>query len=199
MWEVSFLQLEEGNILFFLFLFFFFYIADILFYFFVSEIILFYFYYFIYLHSIYCIPLISPPTVPYPIPPPPCLQEGVPTTTRPPPSLGPQVSGILGTSSPTEARPVSPLLHMCQRVKGARTSPCMLPDWRLSVWELPGIWISWNRWSSYGVALPFSFFNWKGTYLSSWSPAIDTLGLFNAIHPQMYTFHQSYNLTINQD
>jgi hypothetical protein len=112
---VSFLQLEEGNILFFLFLFFFFYIADILFYFFVSEIILFYFYYFIYLHSIYCIPLISPPTVPYPIPPPPCLQEGVPTTTRPPPSLGPQVSGILGTSSPTEARPVSPLLHMCQR------------------------------------------------------------------------------------
>jgi hypothetical protein len=36
-----------------------------------------------------------------------------PPPPRPPPSLGPQVSPGLGASSPTEARPVGPLLHMC--------------------------------------------------------------------------------------
>jgi hypothetical protein len=61
---------------------------------------------------------------------------------RPPHSLGPQVSGGLGTS-PTEARPGSPLLYMC---RGSRNSSCMLsghtlfllPGWWLSVWEILG-------------------------------------------------------------
>jgi hypothetical protein len=53
-----------------------------------------------------------------------------PTTTRPRHSLGPQVSRGLSASSPTEARPGSPLLYMCLR---SRTSSCMLPGWWLSV------------------------------------------------------------------
>jgi hypothetical protein len=53
-----------------------------------------------------------------------CLQEEVPThhplhPARPPHSLGPQVSQGLGESSPTEARPNSPLLNMCH---GPQTS-----------------------------------------------------------------------------
>ena len=53
----------------------------------------------------------------------------------PPPSLGYQVSTGLGTSSPTETRQGSPLLHVCWR---PRTSPSMLFGWWLSRWELPG-------------------------------------------------------------
>lgn len=47
------------------------------------------------------------PTVPQSLPPCPCLQEDVPTLTRPPHFLGLQVSRGLGESSPTETRPGS--------------------------------------------------------------------------------------------
>jgi hypothetical protein len=73
-----------------------------------------------------------------------------------PPSLEPQVSPRLGVSSPTKARPDIPLRYMCW---GPRISACMLPSWWLSFWQLPEVWVSWDCWSSYGVALPFSFFN----------------------------------------
>lgn len=43
----------------------------------------------------------------------PCLERVLPTS-RPLPSLGPQVSGGLGTSSPTEVTPGSPLLCKCR-------------------------------------------------------------------------------------
>ena len=46
--------------------------------------------------------------------------------TRHPPSLVPQVSPGLGISSPTETRPGSPLLYMCQ---GSQTILCMLSGW----------------------------------------------------------------------
>jgi hypothetical protein len=72
-----------------------------------------------------------------------------------PPSLGPQISKRLGKLSPTDARPGSPLLHMCQE---PQTSLCVLPVCWLSLLEIPGFWISWDCWSSYVVALPFSFF-----------------------------------------
>jgi hypothetical protein len=35
----------------------------------------------------------------------------------------------------------------------------MLFGWCLSVWELPGVQVSWACWSSYRVAFPLSFFN----------------------------------------
>jgi hypothetical protein len=57
------------------------------------------------------------------------------------PSLGPQVSGGLSTLFPTEVRPANPLQYMCQ---GPRVSLCMLPGWWLSLWELPGVWVSWD-------------------------------------------------------
>ena len=51
-------------------------------------------------------------------------------------SLGHQVSIA---SSPTEARQGSPLLHTYWR---PLTRPCMLFDWWLSPWELPGVRVS---------------------------------------------------------
>ena len=62
----------------------------------------------------------------------------------------------LGTSSPTEDRPGSILLYMYQ---GPWTSSCMLTVWWLSVWEISGVWVSWNCWSSYGVTLLLTFFH----------------------------------------
>ena len=38
-------------------------------------------------------------------------------------------------------------------------SLCMLFVSRLTPWELPGIQVSWQCWSSYGVAIYFSFFS----------------------------------------
>ena len=67
-----------------------------------------------FLQSSHCSLPIYSLTVYYPILPPssPHLQENDPSPTRPPHSLKPQVSWGLGSSSPTEARPGSPLLYM---------------------------------------------------------------------------------------
>lgn len=66
-------------------------------------------------------------TVPHPIPPSPHAPAQSPRgwlhPTRPPHSLGPQVSWGLG--APCESWPGSPLLHMCW---GPLISLCMLPD-----------------------------------------------------------------------
>ena len=40
-----------------------------------------------------------------------------------------------------------------------QTSPCMLFGWWLGLWELPGIRVSWDCWSSYGVTISFSSFS----------------------------------------
>jgi hypothetical protein len=40
---------------------------------------------------------------------------------------------------------------------GPRISWCMLLAWWLSVWEIPGVQVSWECWPSYGVALFLSF------------------------------------------
>jgi hypothetical protein len=87
------------------------------------------------------------------------VSKEVPTTTtrptRPAHSLWSHVSWGLGASSPTEARPSSPLLYMCWR---PHISWCMLPGWWLSIWEILGVLVNWDCWSSYGVALLLSFF-----------------------------------------
>jgi len=70
-------------------------------------------------------------------------------------SLGPQVSLGLGASSLTDSRSGSPLLYMCW---GLHISWGMLPGWWLSVWELSGVQVSWDCWSSYRVTPLFSFF-----------------------------------------
>ena len=43
-------------------------------------------------------------------------------------------------------------------VLGAWTSSFMFSGWWLSLWELPGVQVGWQYWSSYGVAIPFSCF-----------------------------------------
>ena len=63
------------------------------------------------------------PTVPHPIPPPPCFWESAAPLTRSPHSLGPQVSQELRPFSSTEAWTGRTLLCMCQR---PQTGPCML-------------------------------------------------------------------------
>ena len=66
------------------------------------------------------------------------------------PTLVHEVSTGLGTSSPTESKQGSTLLHMCQ---GPWTSPCMLFGWWLSPWELPGVQVSWHCWSSCRIVI----------------------------------------------
>jgi hypothetical protein len=123
----------------------------------------FYFYYlnfycyFIYSQSSHCSPSQYPLShlVLYPCPPPSCFWEHAPHTTtpasRPPYYLGPQVSQDLVTSSPTVARPGSPLMYMCL---GTWTSSCMLPGWWISLWERPRVWVSWDCWTFYGSFSP---------------------------------------------
>jgi hypothetical protein len=41
--------------------------------------------------------------------------------------------------------------------RGPQTSSCMWPGW-LSVWEISGVWVSWDCWSFYGVTLLLNFF-----------------------------------------
>jgi hypothetical protein len=95
--------------------------------------------------------------IPYLLPSDPHLQEDVLTShpTKTLQSLGSPVSSELGSSSLTESRPSSPLLYMCWR---PHISWCMLPGWRLSVWEIAGVQVSWDCWSSYRITLLLSFF-----------------------------------------
>ena len=69
--------------------------------------------------------------------------------------LGPPVSWELGASSLNEHRPSSPLLYVCWE---PHISWCMLPVWWSSVWEISGVQINWDWWSSYKIALFLSFF-----------------------------------------
>ena len=54
-------------------------------------------------------------------------------------NLGHQVSTRLYTSSPTESKESSPLLHMCLR---PQTGPCLLFGWWVSFWKFPGFQVS---------------------------------------------------------
>jgi hypothetical protein len=112
-------------------------------------LVLFFFFNCIYLHSSSRCPSPSalPPTAPHHLP----LRGCFP----PPPTLGPQDSRIKhiffhwGLSRQTSVI----------FVPGASNCPVYVPGWCLGVWELPGVWVSWDCWPSYGVALPFSFFS----------------------------------------
>ena len=66
--------------------------------------------------------LVCPSTAPHPISS--LVSKMFSIPARPPHSLGPQASGGLGASSPTEARPGSPLLYMCWETQ---TPSCVLP------------------------------------------------------------------------
>jgi hypothetical protein len=86
----------------------------------------------------------------------------VSTMKSPPPpvdlylnSLGPPVSRELGASSLTKHRPSSPVLYTCQ---GPHINWCMLPGWWSSVWEISGVQVNWDCWSSYRVTLLLTFF-----------------------------------------
>ena len=68
------------------------------------------------------------------------------------PPLGYQVyNKVLDTSSPTEARQDSPLLHKFQ---GPYTRACMIFGLWFSLWELPRVWICWYSRSFYGFPSP---------------------------------------------
>jgi hypothetical protein len=72
-----------------------------------------------------------------------------PHSTWPLNTLGPPVSWGLGTSSLTEPIHSSLLLYMC--VCGPHITWCMLPGWWSSVWQILGIQVNWDCWSSYKV------------------------------------------------
>lgn len=44
-------------------------------------------------------------------------------------------------------------------VPGALDCPVHVPGEWFSLWKQPGVWVSWDYWSSYGIILPFNFFN----------------------------------------
>jgi hypothetical protein len=96
--------------------------------------------------------------IPYLLPPShPRLHVDVPTLhpTWPLNSLGPPVSWGLVISSLNEHRPGSPLLYVFW---GPQIIWYMLPVWWSSVWEISGVQVNWDCWSSYRIALLLSFF-----------------------------------------
>jgi hypothetical protein len=109
-------------------------------------------------YTLYFIPPIHPPTALHPITPPHLLSPcGCPHT---PCHLTSKLSGAssllrLGASSLNEHRPSSPLLYVCW---GPHISWCMLSVWWSSVWEISGVQVNWDCWSSYRIVLPLSFF-----------------------------------------
>ena len=125
----------------------------------VRVIIIFYYWFIDWLQSIFYSLPIYLLTVPHPILPPHThLHVNVIPTLYPIwplNSLGPPVSWGLGVSSLNEHRPGSPLLYMCWR---HHISWCMLSVWWSSVWEILGVQINWDYWSSNRIALLFSFF-----------------------------------------
>jgi hypothetical protein len=85
-----------------------------------------------------------------------CLHvDAPPPPTWPLSSLWPPVPWGLGASSLNENRPRSSLLYVCW---GSHISLCMLSVWWSSVWEISGVQVSWDCWSSYKIALLLSFF-----------------------------------------
>jgi hypothetical protein len=88
---------------------------------------------------------------------PPCLyiNAPIPHPTWSSNSLGPPASWRLGGSSLNEHRPGSPLLYVCW---GPHISWCMLSVWWSSVWEILGVQINWDCWSSCRIALLLRFF-----------------------------------------
>ena len=103
--------------------------------------------------------------IPYLLPPHPQSTRGCPTPhphTRPPHSLEPQTSWGLGASPLIEARPGS-LCYICFSFcwgggRCAHISWYMLPGWWLQCLRHLRVWVSWDCWSSYEVALLLSFF-----------------------------------------
>jgi hypothetical protein len=47
------------------------------------------------------------------------------------------------------------VLYMCW---GHHISWCMLPGWCSSIWEISGVQVNWDFWSSYRVSLLLGFF-----------------------------------------
>jgi hypothetical protein len=98
----------------------------------------------------------------------------VPTSnpTWPLNSLVPPVPSGLGASSLNEHRPGNPLLYVCW---GLHISWCMLPGWWSSIWEILGVQVNWDCWSSYRDALLLSFFQFSPnstTGVSSFCPLV---------------------------
>jgi hypothetical protein len=94
-----------------------------------------------------------------------------PHPTRPLNFLGPAFSGELGASSLIEPRPSSPQLYMCW---GPHISWCTL-GWWSSIWEISGVQVNWDCWSSYRVTLLLSFFQLlpnSTTGVSSFCPLV---------------------------
>ena len=64
---------------------------------------------------------------------------------------------------------------LCCMCWGPHISWCMLPNWWLSIWEILGIRVSLDCWSSCRVAVLFSFFQLfpnSATWVSSFCPLV---------------------------
>jgi hypothetical protein len=72
----------------------------------------------------------------------------------PTPSGLPTQCGLNSLKGYTHLLPLRPdqAVLWCTCVWGLWTSSYMLHGWWLSAWDYSGVWISWDCWSSYGVA-----------------------------------------------
>ena len=96
-----------------------------------------------------------------------------------PHSLGRQVSQGFGVSSLTEARPGSTLQYV---YKEPQTISSMLSGCWLSVWEILRVQVSWECWSSYGVASSLSSFSISGIQPQGSPASVQWLGVSICIY-----------------
>jgi hypothetical protein len=119
--------------------------------------------YFMYLHPKCCPLLVPPPSFIHSFPPTLCLWEGAPSPRASPYPVVSSLSRIRHILSPL--RPDKAVLcYMCTRaictLQHTYSDQTSMPfGWRLSLWELPGLQISWQCWSPCGVAITFRSFN----------------------------------------
>jgi hypothetical protein len=157
--------------------------VDFYLFFWAFYVCLFFKFYLIFYYTSDFIPLLGHPLIfPHPTPLPSqspspwgCLHTHTPNpySTRPPHSLGPLFSWGFSVSSLTWPRPgSSPLLYMCW---GPHISWYMLHDCWSNDWEISGVQVNWDYWSSYRAALLLSFFQLfpnSTTEVSSFCPLV---------------------------
>jgi hypothetical protein len=102
--------------------------------------------------------------------------------------LGPPVFCRLGASSLKEFKTKSQLLYVCS---GPHISWCVLSVWWSSVWEVSGVWINWDCWSSYRITLLLNFFQPSTTAVSCFCPLVEWRYLHLTLSDACWVFQKT--------
>jgi hypothetical protein len=97
----------------------------------------------------------------------------------------------LGASSLNEHSPGNPLLYVCWV---PHISWCMLLGWWSSVWEISGVQVNWDCWSTYRVALLLSLFQLfpnSTTGVSSVCPLVGFKYLYLTLSSACWVFQRA--------